>query len=364
MREPNFERLRKVLLRQGEPDRVPFYEIFADIEIMEAITGEPLSKLNLENREEEEKYLRAVIKFYYDLGYDYVPGRIGRSGEVFPRGNILTADDTAQRPHTQREWVDEHHGTIETWDDFEKYPWPKKESLDFFQMEFFEKNLPEGMKVIFLGPGGVLENIMWLMGYEIMSYKLYEDPSLIEEMANKIGSTIADVFAGASDFKISGAITLGDDMGYKTGTMFSPEMLRKYIFPWQRKLVKIVHEHNLPFILHSCGNLEKIMDDLIDYVGIDAKHSWEDVILPVTEAKKKYGNRIAILGGVDVDFLARRSEDEIRKYVRNILEKCAPGGGYALGTGNTVANYIPVANYLAMLDEGRKFKYMRGEDGK
>jgi uroporphyrinogen decarboxylase len=41
--------------------------------------------------------------------------------------------------------------------------------------------------------------------------------------------------------------------------------------------------------------------------------------------------------------------------VRDTLEKCHKGGGYCLGTGNSVANYIPLENYLAMLDEGREF---------
>ena len=60
------------------------------------------------------------------------------------------------------------------------------------------------------------------------------------------------------------------------------------------------------------------------------------------------------MGGIDVDVLARGSEDEVRQYVRKVIADTAPGGGYALGSGNTVANYIPVGNYLAMLDEGRK----------
>jgi uroporphyrinogen decarboxylase len=96
------------------------------------------------------------------------------------------------------------------------------------------------------------------------------------------------------------------------------------------------------------------MDELIADVGIDAKHSYEDVIMPVTEAKALYGDRIAVLGGVDVNFLCLSTEDEVRAYVRRVLEGCMPGGGYALGTGNSVANYIPVENYVAMLDEGRK----------
>jgi uroporphyrinogen decarboxylase len=63
-----------------------------------------------------------------------------------------------------------------------------------------------------------------------------------------------------------------------------------------------------------------------------------------------------LLGGIDVDFLCRASEAEVRARVRRTLEACMPGGGYVLGTGNSVANYIPVDNYLAMLDEGRRFR--------
>jgi uroporphyrinogen decarboxylase len=96
------------------------------------------------------------------------------------------------------------------------------------------------------------------------------------------------------------------------------------------------------------------MDYLIDEVKIDAKHSYEDAILPVTEAKARYGDRLAILGGVDVDKLARWPESKLRPYVRDVLIRCSPGGGYALGSGNSVTNYIPVSNYLAMLDEGSR----------
>jgi len=94
------------------------------------------------------------------------------------------------------------------------------------------------------------------------------------------------------------------------------------------------------------------MDDLIDDVGIDAKHSYEDTFLSAIEAKKRYGERICILGGVDVDVLARAEEGELRKYVRRIVGECAPGGGYCLGSGNSVTNYVKVENYLAMLEEG------------
>ena len=73
----------------------------------------------------------------------------------------------------------------------------------------------------------------------------------------------------------------------KNATMiFRPIYWRKYVFPWQKRVVEAVHKAGKPFVLHSCGQLEAVMEDLINDVKIDAKHSFEDVILPVTEAKK------------------------------------------------------------------------------
>jgi uroporphyrinogen decarboxylase len=120
-------------------------------------------------------------------------------------------------------------------------------------------------------------------------------------------------------------------------------------------MAKLSHEAGRPYILHSCGNLSAIMDDLIQDVGIDGKHSFEDTIEDIRDVKAQYGDRIAVLGGIDVDFLCRADEQSIRARVRDTIEKCQPGGGFCLGTGNSVANYIPIDNYLAMLDEGRKY---------
>lgn len=102
------------------------------------------------------------------------------------------------------------------------------------------------------------------------------------------------------------------------------------------------------------GIADNVMDDYIDDVKIDGKHSFEDVILPVTGAKAQYGDRLTLLGGVDVDLLARSGEADIRRRTREILNVCMPGGGYFLGLGNWVTEYIPTRNYLVMLDEARR----------
>ena len=101
------------------------------------------------------------------------------------------------------------------------------------------------------------------------------------------------------------------------------------------------------------------MDTLIDEVGIDAIHAFEDASSPVTTYKKKWGERVGIIGGVDVDRLCRSSGRELRGYLRAVLDVCMQGGRYVFGSGNSIANYLPVENYLAMLEEAAKWRRVR-----
>jgi uroporphyrinogen decarboxylase len=339
---PDFGRLQTVFARRA-PDRVPFIELFLDEPIMVAIRERPFS-------DGPDQRAREMADLFFRLGYDFVPAALDLS---FPY-RTLKAADTALFPMAERGWVDESRGTIETWQDFERYPWPKPTDKSYLPLEQAAKALPEGMKLIPHGPGGVLENVMWLMGYGPMSYAMADQPGLVQAMFDRIGEILVGVFGRVASYDAVGAVFLGDDMGFKTQTMISPEAMRKYVFPWQRKLAQAVHSHGKPFLLHACGRLDDVMDDLIADVGIDGKHSFEDVITPVAEAKRRWGDRIAMLGGVDMDILSRGTPAQVRARTKEVLEACMPGGGYALGSGNTVANYVPLENYFAMLEEGRR----------
>jgi uroporphyrinogen decarboxylase len=58
---------------------------------------------------------------------------------------------------------------------------------------------------------------------------------------------------------------------------------------------------------------------------------------------------------VDVDLLVRGTGEQVRARTRQLLDALGDSGSWCLGTGNSVANYIPVGHYLAMLDEGRRW---------
>jgi uroporphyrinogen decarboxylase len=209
-----------------------------------------------------------------------------------------------------------------------------------------------------IGSGGFAhfaEYLSWLMGYETLCYALYDQRDLVTAIADRLLEIQRKIVERLVEFDRVKIIWGSDDMGFRTGTLISPKDLREFVLPGHKCMAEISHAAGRPYLLHSCGQLTTIMPDLIDDVKIDARHSFEDVIEPVIEAKQRYGDRIAILGGIDVDFICRADEAAVRRRVRETLDACQPGGGYCLGTGNSVTNYIPLDNYLAMLDEGRRY---------
>jgi uroporphyrinogen decarboxylase len=351
--DPDYTRLMKALRRQGQADWVPFLELFADPEIVGAFLGEPTIPKEAQDwgRESQEQLMDQRIRFWHLLGYDAF-----WQSAILPLPGLfqLKTDDTAFLPRTRRSWVNEKACVITSWRDFERYPWPRTQDADFYLLEYASRNLPDGMAIMGLVPGA-LEPVTWLMGYETLAMSLYDQPDLVEALFEKIAEIYLPVAQAIAQIDRVAALWMGDDMGFRTGTLISPQHLRKYVFPYQKRVAAIAHEQGKPFLLHSCGNLQAVMEDLIEDVGIDAKHSFEDVIQPVESFARQYGRRIGVIGGVDVDLLARGSEEQVRARTRQILEACAPGGGYVLGSGNSIANYIPLRNFLAMVDEGWRY---------
>jgi len=373
---PDFEELKRVLKGEKKPERVHFVELGVDLEVMrfitenimgekwisvpDVLTGKPALKREFMLDEKAKRLWRQHVDFYYRMGYDFVPGGgvlWGLISSMYsPKARI--GDDTAILSRGKRTWVEEGKGVITSWEDFEKFPWEKmKLCIRNFNFEDYDKflgeGLPDGMKITLFGSlyEQVLERIL---GYEGLFYSLYDEPDLVKAVFNAWGEIIYELYESAISMENVGGIFHADDLGYKTATMLKPNILRKLVFPWFEKYASLAHKYGKMYWYHCCGNVLEVMEDLIEDVKIDAFHSFQDVIIPVGEFKKRYGDKIAVLGGVDMDKLARLNGDDLRKYVRGVLNECMPGR-YALGSGNTIANYIPVKNYLIMLEEGLRF---------
>lgn len=334
-RNPDFNQFLIVLRRSGKSSHIPYYEHIASPGFIAAKTNTRFGQM----RYDAPGFWEIYVNFWLGMGFDCIPMEIPLT--LPPRSSVEGASEGS-----------EAHAVIHTIQDFEEFQWPTEEHpIEFRHFETVASLIPDGVKIVGGVCTGPYEWVSQLMGVMGLSYALVDNTELVELMFDKIGRLIIAADKQLATMDCIGALRQGDDLGFKTATFLSPDQLRKYVFPIYRQMVETAHNNDKPFILHSCSNLSEVYDDIIDYCDIDAKHSFEDAILPVGEFKKQYGHRVTPLGGLDVDFICRNSGDTLRKYVRKHIEECFSDGYWALGTGNSLTDYMPVENYLTVLDE-------------
>ena len=328
--KPNFDNLLAVFRREI-PERPTLFEFFLNDRLHAMLAPQPETAPKFPYARE-----RQIMQAYLRAGYDHV--------------NILVPNFAfpSHREHDTRTISINEGGMITDRTSFEAYQWPDPEAADYAILDALAPDLPDGMEVIGYGPNGVLENVIQIVGFETLCFLLADDPSLVGEIFDRVGSILVRYYEIVSAHPTVGACIDNDDWGYKTQTMLSPRQMRKYVFPWHKRIVAAVHQNEKPVVLHSCGHFERILDDMSE-IGIDARHSYEDNILPVEQAYEKYHERFAIIGGLDVDFVCRATPEAVYQRARAMLECTAERGGYALGTGNSVPDYVPDLNYFAMI---------------
>lgn len=333
---PDFSLFLKMLRREPTP-RPVLFELFMDDSVYESLAGHPPAGNDLLSA------TRLTVEAYAAAGYDYASVYACEMGFVEDkhREGASTISLNADSGLTSRKA-------------FEEYPWPDPDSFDYSSLEKIREFLPEGMKLLVLGPGGVLENVTWMVGYDNLCYMLYEDPELVQDIFDAVGSRLVRYYERAVSYDSVGMLMSNDDWGFNTQTFLSTEDMQRYVFPWHRRIVETAHRAGKPCILHSCGQLSAVMEDVIA-MGYDGKHSFEDNILPVEEAIRLWGDRIAILGGVDMDFLVRSSEEDIRRRCESLLSQTREKGGYALGSGNSIPAYVPLEKFRVLREAGRRY---------
>ncbi|MFW5798187.1 MAG: uroporphyrinogen decarboxylase family protein [Planctomycetota bacterium] len=336
-RDVDFSNVLKVLRREGTPDYLPFYEHIASPGFIARRTGKPFDTMP----RDDEAFWPTYVEFWLGMGYDCVPV------EVAPR---LTLPRRERRGLSHES---ESTACIRTDEEFDAYDWPDdSQVIDLEPFERCAELIPDNIKLVAGVGAGPFEWATRMMGVMGLSYALVDNPELVGRVFGEIDRVHTGALEQIASMEAVGACRQGDDLGFKTSTFLPPEVLRRHVFPIYKEMTDIAHARNKPFILHSCGNLAQVYDDLVHDCRIDAKHSFEDAILPVHEFKQQYGDRVTPLGGLDVDRICRSDEDELRRYTRTMIERCFEDGHWALGTGNSLTNYMPVENYLVVLEEG------------
>jgi uroporphyrinogen decarboxylase len=328
-RQPCFDNILRVLRRE-RTDRPVLFEFFLNDRLYRSLLG-----ARYQADPAPLACARNMVGAFAAAGYDYATF----SGRLIFR--------FARKERHRAQTVSLNDGAVITdRASFDAFAWPDLEHADYSILDRLEADLPAGMKLMISTPDGLLENVIGLLGYENLCLLLQDDAALVSDVFERVGESLLTFYRLALAHRSVGIAMVNDDWGFKTQPLLSPDNMRTYVFPWHRRIVAAVHAAGRPAVLHSCGQLESLMDGIIDDLKYDAKHSYEDAICPVEEAYQRWGHRIAILGGLDVDFLVRSSPQAIYDRAKRMLAQ-APAG-YALGTGNSVPEYLPDASYLAM----------------
>lgn len=334
------------VLNNRRPKRLPVYEHIISPLIMEKVLGTQFASLINGQAIDQEQYFRQYGRFFQKMTYDTVSFEVTITDLLPEHGAILGG-----RP-----------GPIQTRADFERYPWDELAGRYWEvagpQFESLARCLPDGMLALGGVGNGVFEISEDLVGFQYLAYMQADDPELFADLYRRVGDLMVQIWTVFLQ-RYAGCFAIcrfGDDLGFKTSTLVSPNTIRQHILPQYRRVIQLIKGAGKPFLWHSCGRIFPIMEEMID-LGIDAKHSNEDIIAPFDEWIARYGERIGLLGGIDVDLLCQKSPAAI---VEEVFEKGrrfrAAARGYALGSGNSIPEYVPVEGYLAMIEGAQQIR--------
>ena len=335
------------VLANKRPRRLPIYEHIISPAIMEKILGVQFAGLwNGKTPADQLEFFSQYCRFFQEMDYDTVSYEVGII-EILPESGAIMGG----KP-----------GPIQTRNDFEKYPWDELAERYWRvanpRFEALAQCMPPGMKAVGGVGNGVFEISEDLVGFEYLAYMQADDPELLGDLYKRIGDLMVEIWSVLLERHLDtfAVCRFGDDLGFKTSTLTSPRNIRQHVIPQYQRVISLIKAHGKPFLLHSCGNIFSVMEDIIG-IGIDAKHSNEDVIAPFDTWIRLYGDRIGLLGGIDLNVLCTLAPDEVfRRVVEQGRLYCSLAKGYALGSGNSIPDYVPVESYLAMVEAAKHIR--------
>jgi uroporphyrinogen decarboxylase len=332
--QPDYERFRRSVMRDGPTDRIAAGEQHADLEIMAVVLG----------KDEVTWQPADHVEFQHRMGYDYVNVLVIPSGDVFGANHELTTGE--------RSYVNEQSGPVQNWDDFERFQWPQADEVDLSAFDLCRPLLPGGMKMNAFVSCGYFAKVTWTVGLQPFCYLLMDDRPLVKAIFDKWAEWVVGVAERCMDREDVAAFWMSDDLGFNTGAFLSPADLREFIFPVYAELGRMCHARDLPFILHSCGNLNSILGDIAD-CGVNCLHSLPPGLYDLAKLKRDWGHKLAFSGNVDLNILGLGTEADVRQAVQRVKQVWAtdPVGGILLSSSNSIANYAKVENYLTMMNE-------------
>ena len=344
--QSDFNRVVKAVHHE-EPDRVPLVEALIDYRIQSQFLGRSVG----------EDDLASQVEFWSSAGYDYIPltvgmmtpGKVTRESQISRMISRVMSKDL-EGAAGRESWNLEQTSWIHDEADFEAFPWEEAAKLDLSMFHQVQQFLPAGMKIVAMS--GKIFTLTWmLMGFENFAVSSILNPELVRKVFERVARIQLDAAAQLFSIPNVAAIWAVDDIAFGTGPMINPRVLRRHLLPWYQELARQCHENGLLFFFHSDGLLWDMLGDLLD-LPIDALHPIDPTCMDIEEVKREVGDRCCLFGNISNELLAEGTPEEVVDLTKRRLKALAPGGGYGLGSGNSVPDWARFENYNAMRETG------------
>lgn len=324
-------------LRGEQPDRIPHFEWVIDRKVRHAICPGSTTE-----------------EFTVRMGLDA----------------MLTAPDyssTQVAPNRfKNEWGivvergEEQHSTvveavIDTFDDLKVYQPPDPHASHRWDSLKKLVDRYKGRYAIGVHLNDVLSIPRNLMGFEELMMAFAEEPELVRGLAEMSVDINIELAAEAARHGADFVFT-GDDYSSAEGPFMSPDTFRELLYPGLMRVIEGFHDHGMPVIKHTDGNIMPLMDMIMDS-GIDCLDPIDRLGgMDLAYMKETYGKQVALKGNVNcATTLVTGTVEEVVRETLEVIRNGAEGGGFILSSSNSIHSSVNPANYLAMLSTIRGY---------
>jgi len=211
------------------------------------------------------------------------------------------------------------------------------------------------MKIIALS--GKIFTLTWmLMGFENLCVHLKVNPPLVKRLVTQVARIQLAGMKAVVHIPNVAAVWAVDDLAFGSGPMVRRHAFREHIAPWYEEFGRICRQNHLHFLFHSDGLMWSLMEGLVS-MGVDALHPVDPTCVDIEQVKHRFGDRLCIMGNIPNSLLMTGTPQDLSQLTKQRLKMLAPGGGYCVGSGNSVPSWARIENYRAMLETGLRYSW-------
>jgi len=248
--------------------------------------------------------------------------------------------------------------------DLQIHRWPDSDDPRLTKgLKELAEELHEGTDyaIIMRLPGRVFSLGQRLCGFEDWLVNLIANPEFASALLDRgveIESQMAKNMLEAVGDNVD-VVMCADDLGMQNALLVSPELYRKMIRPYHKRLFDAIKGHTkAKLLLHSDGAIAPVIGDLID-VGVDVLNPVQVSAAGMGDTKrlkKEFGEHICFWGAIDTHHvLPFGTPEEVSDEARRRIEDLAPGGGYVLASVHNIQADVPPENICAMFEAAKEY---------